>query len=142
MECMFVGRFNPLSECPLSKISHVSNNFSTTVHPEITEHPEDKVAIENDTVSFTCSARSLTDPVIIDWLLNGTLTLKDQPRFNITTPPDQVEAGIIISGSTLTINNVTGFDSSLVRCRIANNSGILSQGANLDVLGEQEKRES
>ncbi len=109
--------------------------------PEFIEHPGDKTAISGETVNFTCSARSSPANVKIKWFLNDTFFSNDEPRFNVATPPDQREAGSTISRSTLTVNDVTGFDSSQVTCRIADNSETYSNGAKFDVLGEQERGE-
>lgn len=125
-----LNNIHPSLNRPLRKVI----SFSFTVTPEFVEKPEDTVAVQGDTVNFTCSIKSSPESVIIEWLLNDILILNDNPRYNVSTHPSHVKDGSVISQSILIISDVSGNESGHVACHIAEDVG--QSQANLNVLGK------
>ena len=93
-------------------------------------------------VTFTCAIIALSEGYTIGWSLGSLIVDLSNERFNLHTSLSRPELqfGGIQTTSSLTILNVTGFDSSVVECFIEyrpNNVIAISRTeAVLSVLGE------
>ncbi len=67
-------------------------------------------------MTFTCVAISSPSFTIINWLHRGRL-IDNGDRYNISSAGNRREAGAAVSVSTLSIDDVNGFDSGPVECR-------------------------
>ena len=93
------------------------------------------VAIEADTVSFTCSF--LADPTpSITWMLNSMEINTEDTQYVVTT--DDQDLGSIRSiTQQLTIESVVRGDTGTYTCNVSNMHGSAQEEQNLTVLGKQ-----
>ena len=113
--------------------------------PEFIEEPLYQVVTNGTDVTFRCSVLSSPEASHINWIHRNSVVQREDNNYNINTITHVGEEGGMITDSTLTIFNVTGFDSSFVEClteyfadRVATVTASDRRETVLGVLGMQE----
>ncbi len=110
------------------------------VAPRFIEEPDHMVAVKGDSVNFTCSTVSSPRHTLISWLHNGDI-IDTGGHYEISGDGSKIEDRGAVTISTLTIDDVSGFDSGPVECRaMADDSQTTSISSKtvIGVLGEWE----
>ena len=68
-------------------------------------------------INFTCATISSPRHTVINWQHNGA-SIDSGGRYVIGSDRSGIQAGSVVTVSTLTIDNVNGFDSGLVECMV------------------------
>ncbi len=89
------------------------------VAPRFIEKPDYVVAVKGDSVNFTCSTISSPRLTVINWVHKSKIIRATDTgdRYEISRNGSKIEAMGAVTISTLTIDDVSGFDSGPVECR-------------------------
>ncbi len=96
--------------------THHPPTHNHTVAPRFIEEPDCVVAVKGDSVNFTCSTVSSPIHMVISWLHNGDI-IDTGGYYKISHDGSKIEAMGAMTISTLTFDDVSGFDSGPVECR-------------------------
>lgn len=111
---------------------------------EFIQEPGQAVLRSGLTISFTCSTVSSPEPSSINWSHKGSVISQDNrnDHHDISTVTT-MNNGTVMTESTFTIYNLTGFDSGDIECvadylasDLSTNLGTITSTTMLGVLGK------
>lgn len=87
--------------------------------PVFIDKLRDQITTNGTDVVFQCSVTSAPEVSHITWLHKNSLAQRGDDHYRIsTTTHTEADIEMVVTNSTLTILNVTGYDSGVVECMV------------------------